>query len=164
MIFLYSTTPQATTTFFTQLLRLLFASFPPEFNGVQSEFDSERFQDIIETFQKTFGGVPSWTPAEFSRTLAEFDPNIGTTLTFVTSTRQKSRKLDFPSGPKVCWTLREFNRVRSNYASEVFQDTIETFSDTFGDIPSWTPAEFSRTPTEFDPNMATTLASVTSTR
>ena len=64
-----------------------FRFFRSEFNGVQSEFDSERFQDIIETFQKTFGGVPSWTPAEFSQTLTEFDPNIGTTLTYVTSTR-----------------------------------------------------------------------------
>ena len=73
-------------------------------------------------------------------------------------------KLDFPSGTKVSWTLREFSRVRSNYASEVFQDTIETFPDTLGDIPSWTPAEFSRTLTEFDQNMATALTYVTSTR
>ena len=131
-----------------------FRFFRSEFNGVQSEFDSERFQDIIETFQKTFGGVPSWTPAEFSRTLTEFNPNMATTLTYVTSTRQKSRKLDFPCEPKVCWTLREFSRVRSNYASEVFQDTIETFSDTLNHIPSWTPAEFSRTPTEFDQKLA----------
>ena len=57
-----------------------------EFNGVQSEFDSERFPDIVETFLKTFENIPDWTPAEFSRTLTEVGPNMGTILRFVTST------------------------------------------------------------------------------
>ena len=56
MIFLYST---SYSNFFYPTTSTSFRFFPPEFNGVQSEFDSERFQDIIETFQKTFGGVPS---------------------------------------------------------------------------------------------------------
>ena len=125
-----------------------------EFSRVRSNYASEVFQDTIETFSDTLNHIPSWTPAEFSRTLTEFDQNMTTTLTYVSSTRQKSRKLDFPSRRKVCWTLREFSRVRSNYASEVFQDIIETFSDTLNHIPSWTPAEFSRTPTEFDQKLA----------
>ena len=76
-----------------------FRFFRSEFNGVQSEFDSERFPDIVETFLKTFENIPDWTPVEFSRTLREFDPNIGTTLTFVTSTTQKTSKVGFSVWP-----------------------------------------------------------------
>ena len=70
-----------------------------EFNGVQSEFDSERFPDIVETFLKTFENISDWTPVEFSRTLREFDPNMGTTQTFVTSTTQKTSKVGFSVWP-----------------------------------------------------------------